>query len=96
MPKAYEDVIAECRAQAGSDSHSEHSEAFRRGCKIASDVIGWRVGLDLTQAEVAARCGMDVGYIERIESAAVGPAERPLELIKLAYEANLGAMPEPA
>lgn len=88
MTRSYEDVSAARRARLSPDSRTQR-KVFEDAYDIALQVIQLREEHGLTQAELAARCGIDQGDISRIERGATSPTARTLQRIAEALGADV-------
>ncbi len=80
MPRTYEEVTSKRRARLSEDAQVQ-SEVFAQAFEIALQVVALRDQHELTQAELAERCGMDQGDISRIERGSTSPTTRTLQRI---------------
>ena len=88
MTRSYDEVSAERRARLSPEA-KEQRRTFEQAYDVAVQVIELRERHGLTQAELAARCGIDQGDISRIERGSTSPTARTLERIAAALDANL-------
>ena len=88
MARSYDEVSAERRARLSRETR-EQRRVFEEAYDIAIQVIELRERHGLTQAELAARCGIDQGDISRIERGATSPTARTLERIAAALDADV-------
>lgn len=88
MTRSYEDVSAARRARLSPDTRTQR-KVFEDAYDIALQVIQLREEHGLTQAELAARCGIDQGDISRIERGATSPTARTLQRIAEALGADV-------
>ncbi len=88
MTTSYEDIAAERRARFSPEAVGQE-EVFRAAYAIAAQVIGLRLEHGLTQAQLAARCGVDQGDISRIERGSINPTTRTLQRIAEALDADV-------
>lgn len=88
MPRTYEDVTAQRRARL-SDRAKAQGEVLGQAYDIAVQVIELRERHGLSQAELAARCGIDQADISRIERGSTSPTARTLQRIAEALDADL-------
>jgi len=64
-----------------SEDAQAQSDVFAQAYEIALQVVALREQHELTQAELAERCGMDQGDISRIERGSTSPTTRTLQRI---------------
>lgn len=88
MTRSYEDVSAARRARLSPDARTQRN-VFEDAYDVALQVIHLRGEHGLTQAELAARCGIDQGDISRIERGATSPTARTLQRIAEALGADV-------
>lgn len=88
MPRSCDDVSAARRARLSPEARKQ-GRVFGEAYDIAVQVIELREKHGLTQAELAARCGIDQGDISRIERGATSPTARTLQRIAEALEADV-------
>ncbi|MGE0731627.1 MAG: helix-turn-helix domain-containing protein [Acidimicrobiia bacterium] len=88
MARNYEDVTAGRRERVSPDVEA-HREVFEHAYDVAVQVMELRERHGLTQAEFAARCGMDQGDISRIERGSTSPTARTLQRIADALHADV-------
>lgn len=88
MSGSYDDVTAVRRARVPASAEAQR-EVFEQAYDIALQVIELRERHRLTQAELAARCGMDQADISRIERGSTSPTARTLQRIAAALDADV-------
>jgi len=88
MVRSYDDVSAGRRARLSPEAR-EQQRVFEQAYDVALQVIALREKHGLTQAELAARCGIDQGDISRIERGATSPTARTLQRIADALGADV-------
>ena len=88
MRRSYEGVMTERRARLALESAAQR-EALEKAYDIALQVIALRERHGLTQAQLAARCGIDQGDISRIERGSTSPTARTLQRIADALDADV-------
>jgi DNA-binding XRE family transcriptional regulator len=88
MGPKYEDLVAERLASLSAESKAQR-EVFEQAYDIAMQVIELRERHGLTQAELAARCGVDQADISRIERGSTSPTSRTLQRIAAALDADV-------
>ncbi len=88
MARSYDEVSAERRARLSPGAKEQRRE-LEQAYDVAVQVIKLRERHGLTQAELAARCGIDQGDISRIERGSTSPTARTLERIAAALSADL-------
>ena len=88
MRHNYDEITSERRAGLGSDAEAQRS-VFEQSYEIAMQVVALREQHDLTQAQLAERCGMDQGDISRIERGSTNPTARTIQRIPEALDADL-------
>ena len=88
MGRSYEEVTSERRAQLGPDAASQRS-VLEQAYEIAMQVVALRERHNLTQAQLAERCGIDQGDISRIERGSTNPTARTLQRVAEALDADL-------
>ncbi|HEX6194509.1 MAG TPA: helix-turn-helix transcriptional regulator [Jiangellaceae bacterium] len=88
MARSYEELIAPHRARM-SPEELQQQAVFEAAYNIAMQVIELREQHGLTQAELAARCGMNQADISRIERGSTSPTVRTLQRIANALSADL-------
>ena len=88
MAHSYEQIIAPHRARM-SPEELQQQAVFEAAYNIAMQVIELREQHGLTQAELAARCGMNQADISRIERGSTSPTVRTLHRIANALSADL-------
>ena len=88
MAHSYEQIIAPHRARM-SPEELQQQAVFEEAYNIAMQVIELREQHGLTQAELAARCGMNQADISRIERGSTSPTVRTLQRIANALSADL-------
>ena len=86
--RRYDDVAARRRAAMAPDAKTQR-DVFAEAYDIAMQVVALREGAGLTQAELAARTGIDQGDISRIERGATSPTARTLQRIAEALDADV-------
>ena len=84
----YDDIMTARRARLTPEALAQR-EVFRRAYDIALQLIDLRERRGLTQAQLAARCGVDQGDISRIERGATSPTARTLQRIAEALDADV-------
>lgn len=88
MRRTYEEIVTERRARLAPESAAQR-EAFEKAYDIALQVIALRQRQGLTQAQLAARCGIDQGDISRIERGSTSPTARTLQRVADALDADV-------
>lgn len=88
MGRSYVEVTSERRARLGPDADSQRS-VLEQSYEIAMQVVALREQHNLTQAQLAERCGIDQGDISRIERGSTNPTARTLQRIAGALDADL-------
>lgn len=88
MTRSYDDVSAKRRARLSPEAIKQR-RVFEQAYDVAIQVIELRERHGLTQAELAARCGIDQGDISRIERGSSSPTARTLERIAAALDVDL-------
>jgi len=88
MSRTYEEVTSKRRARLSEDAQAQ-SEVFAQAYEIALQVVALREQHELTQAELAERCGMDQGDISRIERGSTSPTTRSLQRIAEVLDADV-------
>jgi DNA-binding XRE family transcriptional regulator len=88
MARSYSEIIARRDAQLSPEGR-EYLKVFEQAYGLASEVIGLRLKLGLTQAELAKRCGVDQGDISRIERGETSPTMRTMQRIADALGAEV-------
>lgn len=88
MGRSYEEVASERRARLGPDADSQRY-VLEQAYEIAMQVVALRAQHNLTQAQLAERCGIDQGDISRIERGSTNPTARTLQRIAEALDADL-------
>ena len=86
--RSYEEVTSERRARLGPDADSQRS-MLEQTYDVAMQVVPLRERRNLTQAQLAERCGIDQGDISRIERGSTNPTARTLQRIAEALDADL-------
>jgi len=80
VDRSYEQIMAVRRARLASGSEAVR-EVLARSYDIAIRIVEMRESRGLTQPELAERCGIDQGYISRIERGSTSPTARTLQRI---------------
>lgn len=88
MRRTYEEIVTERRARLAPESAAQR-EVFEKAYDIALQVIALRERHGLTQAQLAARCGIDQGDISRIERGSTSPTARTLQRVADALDADV-------
>lgn len=88
MTRSYDEVSAERRARLSPEA-KEQRRVFEQAYDVAVQVIELRERHGLTQAELAARCGIDQGDISRIERGSTSPTAKTLQRIAAALDSDL-------
>jgi len=88
MTRSYDEVSAERRARLSPEAN-EQRRVFAQAYDVAVQVIELRERHGLTQAELAARCGIDQGDISRIERGSTSPTAKTLQRIAAALDSDL-------
>ena len=88
MARSYEEITSEGRTQLGAEADSKRS-VFEQAYEIAMQVVALREQHNLTQAQLAERCGIDQGDISRIERGSTNPTARTLQRIAEALDSDL-------
>ena len=88
MRRSYEEIMTERRGRLAPE-HAAQREVFEKAYDIALQVIALRERHGLTQAQLAARCGVDQGDISRIERGSTSPTARTLQRIADALDADV-------
>ena len=81
------EVSAGRRARLSPEARGQ-SGVFEQAFDVAMQVVQLREQHELTQADLAARCGIDQGDISRIERGATSPTARTLQRIADALGAD--------
>ena len=88
MARTYDEATAARRARLGPDA-AVQAEVLAQAYEIGLQVVALREQHDLTQAELAERCGIDQADISRIERGATSPTTRTLQRITAALDADV-------
>lgn len=88
MARSFDEIIAAHRARMSPEELRQQA-VFEEAYNIAMQVIELREQHGLTQAELAARCGMNQADISRIERGSTSPTVRTLQRIANALSADL-------
>ena len=88
MDLTYEELTAEWLAGLSAEAKAQRA-VFEQAYDIAMQVIELRERHGLTQAELAARCGVDQADISRIERGSTSPTSRTLQRIAAALDADV-------
>ena len=88
MARTYDEATAARRARLGPDAEAQ-AEVLAQAYEIGLQVMALRERHDLTQAELAERCGIDQADISRIERGATSPTARTLQRIAAALDADV-------
>jgi DNA-binding XRE family transcriptional regulator len=88
MGRSFDEIMARRDARLSPEAR-EYRKALEQAYGLASQVIGLRLELGLTQAELAERCGVDQGDISRIERGETSPTTTTLQRIADALGAEL-------
>lgn len=88
MRRSYEEIMTERRSRLAPEPAAQR-EVFEKAYDIALQVIALRERHGLTQAQLAARCGVDQGDISRIERGSTSPTARTLQRIADALDADV-------
>ena len=88
MGKAYDEIIATRRARSAPQAEV-WAEGFAESYDIAAKVMALRLERGLTQADLAARAGIDQADISRIERGATSPTWKTLQRVLAALDARL-------
>ena len=88
MRRSYEEIMTERRGRLAPEAAAQR-EVFEKAYDIALQVIALRERHGLTQAQLAARCGVDQGDISRIERGSTSPTARTLQRIADALDADV-------
>ena len=88
MARSYDDIMTDRRARLAPESVAQR-DVFEKAYDIALQVIDLRQQHSLTQAQLAARCGIDQGDISRIERGSTSPTARTLQRIAEALDADV-------
>ncbi|WP_419554633.1 helix-turn-helix domain-containing protein [Candidatus Poriferisodalis sp.] len=88
MARAYDEVVAARRARVGPDA-AARGEVLAQAYSIAMQVVELREKHSLTQAQLAAQCGVNQADICRIERGAMSPTARTLQRIADALDADV-------
>jgi ribosome-binding protein aMBF1 (putative translation factor) len=86
--RSYAEITNARRAQLTPEAQRQRA-VFEQAYDIALQVIELREKQGLTQAELAARCGMDQADISRIERGSTSPTTRTLQRIANALAADV-------
>jgi ribosome-binding protein aMBF1 (putative translation factor) len=86
--RRYAEITNARRAQLTPEAQQQRA-VFEQAYDIALQVIELREKQGLTQAELAARCGMDQADISRIERGSTSPTTRTLQRIANALAADV-------
>jgi DNA-binding XRE family transcriptional regulator len=87
-PRSYRDAVADRRARLTPEARSQQ-KVFERAYDVALQVIALREKHELTQAQLAERCGIAQGDISRIERGSTSPTARTLQRIADALDADV-------
>jgi len=88
MTRSYDAIMTDRRARLTPESLAQR-DVFEKAYDIAMQVIDLREKHGLTQAQLAARCGIDQGDISRIERGSTSPTTRTLQRIAEALDADV-------
>jgi DNA-binding XRE family transcriptional regulator len=88
MARSYSEIMDRRDARLSPEGR-EYLKVFEQAYGLASEVIGLRLKLGLTQAELAKRCGVDQGDISRIERGETSPTMRTMQRIADALGAEV-------
>lgn len=88
MVRSYDKVTAERRARLSSRGEAQR-RVFEQAYDIAMQLVELREQHGLTQAELAARCGVNQADISRIERGATSPTTKTLQRIAEALDADV-------
>jgi ribosome-binding protein aMBF1 (putative translation factor) len=88
VARSYDEVTADRRARLTDESRAD-GEVLAQAYDIAVQLIALREKHGLSQAELAAKCGVDQGDISRIERGATSPTARTLQRIAAALDADV-------
>jgi len=88
MTRTYDDIMTDRRARLAPDSTVQEG-VFEKAYDIALQIIDLREQHDLTQAQLAERCGIDQGDMSRIERGSTSPTARTLQRIAEALDADV-------
>jgi ribosome-binding protein aMBF1 (putative translation factor) len=88
MGRRYDEIMATRRGRLSPEAKA-HREVFERAYDIAMQVVELRERHGLTQAELAARSGIDQADISRIERGSTSPTARTLQRIAEALDADV-------
>ena len=95
MTRSCDDVMTDRRARLAPESTAQ-GDVFENAYDIALQVIDLREKHGLTQAQIAARCGVDQGDISRIECGSTSPTARRLQRIAEALDADVRLVARPS
>lgn len=88
MTRDYTNVTAGRRARLLPEATAQR-DVFAQAYDVAMQVVELRERHGLTQAALAARCGMDQGDISRIERGSTSPTASTLQRIAEALDADV-------
>jgi ribosome-binding protein aMBF1 (putative translation factor) len=88
MTRSYDAIMTDRRARLAPESVAQR-DVFEKAYDIALQVSDLREKHGLTQAQLAARCGIDQGDISRIERGSTSPTARTLQRIAEALDADV-------
>lgn len=88
MRRTHEVIMTERRARLAPESATQR-EAFEKAYDIEPQVIALCERHGLTQAQLAARCGIDQGDISRIERRSTSPTARTLQRVADALDTDV-------
>jgi DNA-binding XRE family transcriptional regulator len=88
MGKTYDEIMAARRARSAPEA-KVWAESFAESYDIAAKVMALRLERGLTQADLAARAGIDQADISRIERGTTSPTWRTLQRVLAALDARI-------
>ena len=88
MGKTYDEIIAARRARSVPEA-TKWVDDFAESYDIAAKVMALRLEHGLTQADLAARAGVDQADISRIERGATSPTWKTLQRLLAALDARI-------
>lgn len=88
MVNSDEQVVSQRRTRLGNDAESQRL-VFEKVYAIAMQVVALREDRNLTQAELAERCGIHQSDVSRIERGSISPTTRTLRRIAEALDADV-------
>lgn len=88
MGRTYDEIITARRARSAPEAKI-WAEGFTEAYDIAAKVMALRLERGLTQADLAARAGIDQADISRIERGATSPTWKTLQRVFAALDARI-------